>query len=182
MIVADHRRRYLAAVVGDRFGGMRLHHQIADGEDQPLVVDHDAGAVALLTEIVDGAAIRVDVGLDPDDRRQQVFGHGLGAVTLREGGTGRGGLQHRTETSSSTTRSGSDIRIKPSIGHRLEFSNHSSKTNANYRGTMRPAHKALRRPRPRFDRATGPNHVKIASTGLFYPVPPRTTHPEKEKT
>ena len=54
--------------------GMRLDHQVADGENEAVLVDDDAGALALAAEIFGGARIRVDDGLDAHDRRQQFVG------------------------------------------------------------------------------------------------------------
>ena len=51
VIVADHAGRHGAAGVGDHLGGVRLDHQIADGEHQAVLVDQDAAAFALAAEV-----------------------------------------------------------------------------------------------------------------------------------
>ena len=74
VVVADDVGGGLAAGIGDDLGGMRLDHQVADGEDQALVVDDDAGAGALLAETFDRAPVRIDVGLELHDRGEQFVG------------------------------------------------------------------------------------------------------------
>jgi hypothetical protein len=51
---------------------MSLDHQITDGEHQPIAVEHDARAFALVTEVVAGARVGVDVGLDADDGGNEI--------------------------------------------------------------------------------------------------------------
>ena len=58
------------------FGGMRLDHQIADGEDQTVLVDHDAGTLALAPEALHGLPVGIDVGLDAHDRGDELFDRG----------------------------------------------------------------------------------------------------------
>ena len=83
VVVADHIGGGLAAGIGENFGGMRLDHQIADGEDQALVVDDDAGAGALLAETFDRAPLGIDVGLDLHHRREQLIGGDVRRRVLR---------------------------------------------------------------------------------------------------
>ena len=52
MVVADDIGGHGAAVIRHHLGGMRLDHQIADGEHQAVLVDDDAGALALAAEIL----------------------------------------------------------------------------------------------------------------------------------
>ena len=49
---------------------MSLDHEIADGEDEPIVVDDDARARALAAQIADRAPVRIDECLDMHDARQ----------------------------------------------------------------------------------------------------------------
>ena len=64
MVVARRRRPARCGRRGDDLGGVRLDHQVADGEHQPAFVDDDAGALALAAEVLHRAAVRVDEGLD----------------------------------------------------------------------------------------------------------------------
>jgi hypothetical protein len=48
-------------------------HEVADGEDEPRIVDDDPGALAFAAEIFPGEAVRIDEGLDADDARQQLI-------------------------------------------------------------------------------------------------------------
>src|SRR5262245_57254102 len=67
VVVAHHLRRQAALIGGDDLGSMRLQHQIADGEDQAVVADQDAGSLALGPERGNAAALRIDEGLDAHD-------------------------------------------------------------------------------------------------------------------
>ena len=51
---------------------MGLHHEVTDGQHEPGIVDHDAGAFALAAEALTGVAVRIDEGLDLDDAREQL--------------------------------------------------------------------------------------------------------------
>ncbi len=55
---------------------MRLDHQIADGEHEAILVDHDARALALAPEALHGLPVRIDEGLDAHDRRDKLFERG----------------------------------------------------------------------------------------------------------
>ena len=58
VVVADHARRVNAPVAGDHQDGIRLQHQVADSDDQPLFAEHHAGAFALGAEVFGGARVR----------------------------------------------------------------------------------------------------------------------------
>ena len=88
MVVADDGRRQGAAGARDDLGGMRLHHQIADGEHEPALVDDDARAFALAAEVRHRGAVGIDEGLDAHDRGNQVVE--LCRLGLRGGGCGGG--------------------------------------------------------------------------------------------
>ncbi len=53
---------------------MRLDHQVADGDDQAVVIDDDAGAFALATEILNRAPIRIDEGFDRHHAGEELVG------------------------------------------------------------------------------------------------------------
>jgi hypothetical protein len=55
---------------------MRLDHQVTDGQHEALLVDHDAGALALAPEALHRLAVGIDEGLDAHHRGDQFLERG----------------------------------------------------------------------------------------------------------
>ena len=111
VVVADHVGRDGVAVAGDDLGGFRLDHEVADGQDQAIVVDDDAGPVAAAPEVRDRAAVRIDRRLDVHDRRQEVVERGRLGAGRRDG-------RDQREHDDQTEAAGQDGATATSILHR----------------------------------------------------------------